>query len=131
MRVSVFALTLLVAQIPNYNPAGIWESETGVEYQILQNGADLQVKLVPGSNTKYLQYDVSLKKQDEINTYKGTGTFTAKMEGGKECKFDTEWLLVIVSPARMFGTTTGIQADKKTCVVKEKSQEPVDLKKKK
>jgi len=84
MRLPVLALTLLVVQIPKYNPTGIWESETGVEYQILENGADLEVKLVPGSNTKYLQYDVSLKKQDEINTYRGTGTFTAKMEGGKE-----------------------------------------------
>src|SRR5437588_8682068 len=97
MKLSVLALTLLLAQIPKNNATGIWESSSGAKYEIRQNGVNLQVKLVPGSNRKYVQYEVALKSQDEVNTYKGTGTFVAKMESGKECKFDTEWEFVIVS----------------------------------
>ena len=131
MKLSILALALLLAQIPKNNPNGIWESTSGVQYEIRQSGANLEVKLVPGSNPKYVQYDVTLKNQDEINSYKGTGTFVAKMEGGKECKFETEWQMVVVSQNRILGTTTGIQADKNTCAVKEKNQAQLDLKKKK
>jgi len=131
MKLSLLALTLLLAQVPKNNPNGIWESTSGVKYEIRQNGANLQVKMVPGSNPKYVQYDVTLKNQDEINTYKGTGTFVAKMEGGQECKFDTEWQLVVVAAERILGTTTGVEADKKTCAIKEKNQALLDLKKKK
>jgi hypothetical protein len=131
MRFSILALTLLLTQIPKNSPNGIWESTSGVQYEIRQNGADVRVKMVPGSNSKYLQYDVTLKNQDEINTYKGTGTFVAKMESGKECKFETEWQLVVVSPDRILGSTTGVQADKNTCAIKEKNEAQLDLKKKK
>jgi len=124
-------LILLLTQIPKNNATGVWESNSGARYEIRQNGSDLQVKLVPGSNPKYVQYDVTLKNQDEINSYKGTGTFVAKMEGGKECKFDTEWQLVVVAPDRILGVTTGVQADKNTCAIKEKDQAQLDLKKKK
>lgn len=130
MKLSILALTLLLAQIPKNNPNGIWESTSGVQYEIRLNGANLQVKMVPGSNPKYLKYDVTLKNQDEINTYKGTGTFVAKMESGKECKFETEWEMVVVTPTRILGSTTGVQADKNTCAVKEKNQAQLDLKKK-
>jgi hypothetical protein len=131
MKLSVLALALLIAQIPKNNANGIWESESGTRYEIHQNGADMQVKLVPGSNPKYVEYEVNLKNQEEINTYKGTGKFVAKMEGGKQCKFDTDWQLVIVSPERILGTTTNIIADKNTCAIKETNVTQVDLKKKK
>ncbi len=131
MKLSLLALMLLFAQIPKNNPNGIWESESGTRYEIHQNGPNMQVKLVPGSNPKYVEYEVTLKNQEEINTYKGTGTFVAKMEGGKQCKFDTDWQLVVVSPDRILGASTTILADKNTCAIKEKNQTQMDLKKKK
>ena len=131
MKLPFLTLLLLLAQVPKNNANGIWESTSGSRYEIRQNGQNLQVKLVPGSNPKYMQYEVTLKNQDEINTYKGTGTFVAKMESGKECKFETEWTLVVVSAERILGDSTNIVADKNTCEIKEKSQGQLDLKKKK
>ncbi len=132
MKLSLLTLAFLVAQIPKNSATGIWqESSSGSKYEIRQNGQNLQIKLVPGSNPKFLQYDVALKNQQEVNTYKGSGTFVAKMESGKECKFETEWQFVVVSPERILGMTTRILADKNTCEIKEKSQTQLDLKKQK
>jgi hypothetical protein len=131
MKLSLLALALLLAQIPKNNANGIWESASGARYEIRQNGQNLQVKLVQGSSPKYMQYEVTLKNQDEINTYKGSGNFVAKMEGGKECKFETQWTLVVVSAERILGDSTNIVADKNTCEIKEKNQGQLDLKKKK
>ena len=131
MKFLPLVLILLLAQIPKYNPNGVWESESGSQYELLLNGSDLHVKLVPGSNPKFLQYEVDTKNQEEVNTYKGTGFFVAKMDTGKECKLSTEWQFVVVSPERIIGITTSITADQNTCEVKEKSQTQLDLKKKK
>lgn len=132
MKLLALALALLVAQkVPKNDPNGVWQADTGSQYELHLTGANLQVKLVPGSNPKFLSYEVTLSNQDEINTYKGTGTFVAKMEGGKECKFETEWQLVVVSADRILGAATGILADKQTCAIREKNQLQLDLKKKK
>ena len=131
MKFFILALAFLQTPVPKNNPAGIWEANTGSRFEIQPNGGDLQVKMVPGSNPKFLNYELTLKNQGEVNTYKGTGTFTAKMESGRECKFNTEWMFVVVSPERIIGSATDVQADKRTCQVKEKSQVQLDLKKKK
>ena len=124
-------LPLLVAQVPKNNPNGVWEAETGSQFQMRLNGKDLHVNIVPGSNPKFIQYEVDLKNEDEINTYSGKGFFVAKMEGGKECKFPTEWRFVIVSPERILGISSNIIADSKTCEIKERKQAQLDLKKSK
>jgi len=131
VKLFALALTLLLAQIPKHNPNGIWQADTGSQFEMRLTGSNVQVKIVPGSNPKFIRYDVDLKNQGEINTYKGTGTFIAKMESGKECKFETEWLFVVVSPERILGATTEILADKNTCAIKERNQVQLDLKKKK
>jgi hypothetical protein len=131
MRFFVLALALLQAPVPKNNPNGAWQADTGSVYDIKLNGTDVQVVMVPGSNAKLKSYEVTLKNQNEPNTYKGTGTFIAKMESGKECKFTTEWMFVVVSPDRIIGTATGINADKNTCEIKERPQLQLDLKKKK
>jgi hypothetical protein len=130
------ALSLILAlfftqQIPKYSPVGVWETETGSQYELRLTGSDLQAKIVPGSNPKYIRYEVDLKNQEELNTYKGTGFFVAKMESGKECKFDTEWILVVVSADRIIGGGTNIIADKETCAIKEKAQVQLNLVRKK
>ena len=124
-------LPLLVAQVPKNNPNGVWEAETGSQFQMRLNGKDLHVNIVPGSNPKFIQYEVDLKNEDEINTYSGEGFFVAKMEGGKECKFPTEWRFIIVSPERILGISSNIVADSKTCEIKETTQSQLDLKKSK
>jgi hypothetical protein len=133
MKLLALALALLFAQkVPKNDPNGMWLADSGSQYELHLNGANLQVRMVPGSNPKFLSYEVTLRNQEEINTYKGTGTFVAKMEGtGKECKFETEWQVVVVSPDRILGAATGILADKQTCAIREKNQLQLDLKKKK
>ena len=127
----MLVLSLLSAQVPKNNPNGVWEAETGSQFQMRLSGKDLHVNIVPGSNPKFIQYEVDLKNEDEINTYSGKGFFVAKMEGGKECKFPTEWRFVIVSPERILGISSNIVADSKTCEIKETTQSQLDLKKSK
>ena len=127
----MLVLSLLSAQVPKNNPNGVWEAETGSQFQMRLNGKDLHVNIVPGSNPKFIQYEVDLKNEDEINTYSGKGFFVAKMEGGKECKFPTEWRFIIVSPERILGISSNIVADSKTCEIKQKAQSQLDLKKSK
>lgn len=124
-------MALFLTQIPKYSPNGVWESRGGSQYKLRLDGTELHVTLVPGSNPKFVQYQVEAKIQGDINTYKGAGSFVAKMEGGKECKFPTEWHLVVVSPDRIIGNATDITADQKTCEIKEKSEIQLDLMKKK
>jgi len=131
MKFLTFVLTLLTAQIPKYNPTGVWEAETGSQFELRLSGSDLHVKIVPGSNPKFLEYELDMKNQDEVNTYKGSGFFVAKMEGGKECKLPTEWEFVVVSPDRIIGAATLVMANRETCEITEKSQGQLDLKKKK
>ena len=127
----MLVLSLLSAQVPKNNPNGVWEAETGSQFQMRLSGKDLHVNIVPGSNPKFIQYEVDLKNEDEINTYSGKGFFVAMMEGGKECKFPTEWRFIIVSPERILGISSTIVADSKTCEIKEKTQSQLDLKKSK
>jgi len=127
----ILVLTLLVAQIPKHNPSGIWQAETGSQYEIRLNGTDLRVNIVPGSNPKFLQYEVEMKNEEEINTYSGKGFFVAKMEGGKECKFPTQWRFIVVSSDHILGISSSVTADSKTCEIKEQTQTQLDLKKNK
>ena len=125
---------LLLAQIPKNDPTGVWQAESGSKlgskYTIKLTGSDLEVALVPNSNPKYVDYRVNLKLQEEeINTYKGTGFFVAKMETGKECKFETEWQLTVVQAGKIFGSTTSVIADSNTCEVREKTLVQLDLRK--
>ena len=132
MKSLALILTLLATQqIPKNNPNGIWESESGSQYEFRLSGSDLHVRIVPGSSPKFLRYEVEMKNLEEVNTYKGTGFFLAKMGSGKECKFDTQWQLVVVSPDRIIGSATNIIADQNTCEIKEKSELQLDLKRKK
>jgi len=132
MKSLALVLTLLfIQQIPKNNPNGIWEATGRSQYEIRANGSNLLVKIVPGSNPKFLQYELTMKNEEEANTYSGTGFFIAKMEGGKECKVPTEWRFVVVTPERIIGMASNMTVDQKTCEVKEKTQVQLDLKKKK
>jgi len=130
----LLVLTLLIpAQVPNpkNDPTGVWLAETGSKFQIQFSGSDLHVKMIPGSNPKFLQYEMELQNEKEANTYYGKGFFVAKMETGKECKLTTDWRVVVVSRDRIIGTVTSVSADGKTCAVQETTQIPLDLKRQK
>ena len=134
MKSLALILTLLLSQevrIQKNNPDGVWVADTGSQYEMHLTGSDLRVKLVPGSNPKFLQYELDLKNEQDINTYSGKGFFVAKMETGKECRLSTEWRLVIVSTDRIIGNATNVTADSQTCEVKETTQVLLDLSKKK
>jgi hypothetical protein len=53
------------------------------------------------------------------------------MEGGKECKFPTQWRFIVVSADRIIGISSNVAANSKTCEIKEQTQIQLDLKKKK
>jgi|SRR5438874_13627774 len=131
MTTLLLVLPLVFAQVPKNSPNGIWEAETGSQYEMRLTGKDLHVRIVPGSNPKFVQYEVEMKNEEEANTYSGTGFFVAKMEGGKECKFPTQWRFIVVSAERILGISSNVKADSKTCQVKEQSQIQLNLKKKK
>jgi len=121
---------LMLAQVPKNDPTGVWEADSGSKYNMKLTGSDLKVTIVPNSNPRYLQYEVNLtlQKDIDINTYKGAGFFVAKMQTGKECKVDTEWQFTVVQPTRIFGSATNITVDSSTCEVKDKDQVRLDLK---
>ena len=130
MKSAIFlGLFLITSQIPKNNPNGVWEAETGSKFNLQLSGSDLKVQIVDGSNPRYLKYELSLTNQEEANTYQGKGYFIAKLQDGKECRFDTEWQIIIVSPDRILGSASNIVPIPGTCEIKEKSQIQVDLKK--
>jgi len=133
MRLLLVLTLLFLPQIPNpkNDPTGVWLADTGSQFQIQLSGSDMHVSMVPGTNPKFLQYEMELKNEKEVNTYYGKGFFIAKMETGKECKLTTDWRVVVVSPERIIGTVTSVTADGKTCEIQETTQVPIDLKKKK
>jgi hypothetical protein len=124
------ALILTQNQAPKNDPNGTWEAETGTKYEITLSGADLRVQLVPGSNPSFLKYEVNLKNAGEVNTYKGSGYFVAKFKNGKECKFDTEWQIIVVQKETIVGSTSTVVPDPDTCEIKERSTSMIILKKK-
>ena len=130
----LLVLTLLFTpQVPNpkNDPTGVRVADTGSQFQIQLSGSDMHIRMVPGTNPKFLQYEMELKNEKEVNTYWGKGFFVAKMETGKECKLTTEWRVVVVSPDRIIGTVSSVAADGKTCEVQETTQVPLDLKRQK
>ena len=134
MKSLALILTLLLSQeirIQKNNPNGVWVAGTGSQFEMRLNGSDLHVNLVPGSNPKFLQYEVDLKNEQDVNTYSGKGFFVAKMETGKECRLSTEWRFVIVSNDRLIGNASNVTADGQTCAVQETTQVRLDLTKKK
>ena len=94
-------------------------------------GSDLKVKIVANSNPTFLDYEVDLKHKPEtdVNTYEGKGFFVAKLKSGKECKFETEWQVVVVQPVRIFGKAMSIIPNQDTCEVQDKDWVQLDLKK--
>src|SRR5262249_5299434 len=112
---------LLVQQTSKNDPNGIWESASGTQYKLQLTGSDLKLQLVEGSNPSFLKYEVNLKNQGEVNRYKGTGYFLAKLKNGKECRFETEWEIVVIEQDEIIGSTSNIVPDPDTCAVKDKS----------
>src|SRR5262245_5138291 len=124
------ALILAQNQVPKNDPNGIWEAETGTKYEIRLSGSDLRVQLVEGSNPSFVKYEVNLKNAGEVNTYKGSGYFVARMKNGKECKFDTDWQIIVVQKETIIGDTSTVVPDPDTCEIKERGSSMIVLKKK-
>jgi hypothetical protein len=130
MKLTILSFLLLAAlQIPKNDPTGIWQSASGTGYELHLKGSDLSVTLVPGSSTKYLKYEVNLKNAEEVNTYVGKGYFIAKLANEKECRFDTDWQVYVVTPTQIVGSTTQIIPVPGTCEIQEKSEIQLQLKK--
>ncbi len=134
MRTAILSVLLLWgSQIQKNDPNGVWVSaETGTQFRFQLTGPDLKVVIVDGSNPRYLKYEVNLQvAADEVNTYRGKGYWVAKSNAGKECRFETTWEILIVSPDQLFGKAPQISFDSATCEIKEKGELVLDLKKKK
>jgi hypothetical protein len=133
---------LLLAQIaknrsaPTYPPGGIWESPSGVRYNIRLSGDELLIQLA-GTHPTFLQYEVKLKHNKDAadagdpNRYEGTGFFRAKLKSGKECRFDTKWEIAVVAPKTILGSAPDYQdPDPETCKPKNVEQKRIELTKK-
>ncbi len=130
MKLTILSLLLFAAlQMPKNDPTGTWQSASGTGYELHLKGSDLSVTLVPGTSKTYLKYEVNLKNAQEANTYVGKGYFVAKLENQKECRYETDWQLIVVSPTQIVGTTTKIVPDPETCEIKEKGDVQLQLKK--
>jgi hypothetical protein len=126
----MMAMFLVQQKPPKNDPNGTWEAETGTRFELRLADTDLHVQLVEGSNPTFLKYEVNLKNTGEVNTYKGAGYFVAKLKNGKECKFDTDWQVVVVQKDTIFGFTSTVVPDPDTCAVTERSSSMITLKKK-
>ena len=124
------ALLVIPQQIPKNDPNGLWAATTGTEYEIRLVGADLQVRIVPGSSSTFLEYNVELLGTDEPNTYNGTGQFKARLENGRECEFETTWQIIVVAPDRILGSASQIVPDPETCEVLETGNLQLNLQRK-
>src|SRR5215468_483233 len=113
---------------PKNDPTGVWQSDTGTKFDMKLMGSAIKVHLVDGSNPAYLKYDIDLQNTGEKNTYKGVGSFVAKFKE-KECRFDTEWSIVVVGPEAIVGYMSKIVPNPATCEVVEKGIDLVRLKK--
>jgi hypothetical protein len=125
----LLGLFLIGAQTPKNDPNGVWQADSGTKFSFRLTGSDLKVQVVEGSNPRYLKYEMNLKNQEEVNTYVGSGYFIAKLQDGKECRFDTEWQIVVVQPDRIVASATNIVPVPGTCDIAEKTSVRVDLRK--
>jgi hypothetical protein len=135
MRLAITLLGLLISQaksdMPKNDPNGIWESSAGTRFEMKLTGSELAVQLVPTPEGRYVSYNVALSNKDqETNTYVGKGFFVAKVAGGKECRFDTDWQVIVITSDHIIGSTSSVVPDPATCEAKERSQAQLDLTKK-
>ena len=124
-------MTMLLPQKPapaRNDPNGVWQSDTGTKFEMKLTDSALKVQLVEGSNPVYVKYEVNLKNTGEVNTYEGVGYFVAKVQG-KECRFDTDWAIVVAQRELIVGTISHVVPVPETCEVKQRSQEFTQLKK--
>ncbi len=126
----LLSLLTWIQVMPKSNPTGIWKAATGSEFELKLVGDDVEVQIVAGSNPTYSEYLVDLKGTEEPNTYKGTGHFKAKLQNGRECEFDTEWHIVVVTDDRIIGVGTRIVPNPETCEIVEKGDLQLDLQRK-
>jgi hypothetical protein len=128
----ILAIAILLGQArpPRNDPNGIWQAETGTRFELRLTGSDLRVQLVEGSNPRFVKYEVNLKNTGEVNTYTGTGSFVAKMQNGKECRFDTEWQIIVVQAEKIAGFTSSVVPDPETCEVTGRTSIMIELQKK-
>ncbi len=126
----LLSLLTWVQAMPKSNPNGIWKAASGSEFELTVVGDDVQVQIVRGSNPTYLEYTVDLKGTEEPNTYQGTGHFKARLQNGRECEFETEWHVVVVTDDRIIGIATRIVPDPETCDIIESGDLQVDLQRK-
>ncbi len=129
MQTAVLIGLILVSQVmPKSNPNGTWEADTGSQFELRLVGSDVKVRIVPGSNPRFLEYELDLKGTEEPNTYQGGGRFKARLSNGRECEFDTEWQVVVVTDDRIIGVAKTVTPDPETCEIVETGQAQLDLK---
>jgi hypothetical protein len=116
------------AQPAKNDPNGVWQSDSGTKFEMKLSDSNLKVQLVDGSNPVYLKYEVNLKNTGEVNTYEGSGFFVAKVKE-KECRFVTDWHIIVVQPAAIAGYISHVVPDPATCEVVERRDEFTQLKK--
>ena len=131
IKIVLASFLFLFHQSPQrIDPNGIWESSTGTRFELKLSGSNLSVTLVPLSNPQFVEYKLALKNTENVNTYEGEGYFVVKVSETKECRFDTEWHLVVTSTDSLSGVSLAVLPDPETCAAKDSRMGPLELKKK-
>jgi|SRR5579883_900732 len=128
----IILAVLLLASLPQKSaqndPNGTWQTDSGTKFELRLTGSDLKVQLVEGSTPLYVKYEVDLKNVGDPNRYEGKGYFVANLQE-KQCRFDTNWRVIVVQPGIIAGFISHVVPDPATCEVRDRTDEFVQLRK--
>ncbi len=127
---NVILLLLFAAATPaqeGLDPTGTWkvtETETRFRMETVEDGIAVHLG---AEHDVYAEYEVLLEPTSQANGYQGEGFFIARLSGGRECRFETQWQVFVTSQERIVGVITSTVPAAEGCAVKETSQIPLDL----
>ena len=130
VMMNVLLLLLFATATPaqeGLDPTGTWkvtETETRFRMETVEDGIAVHLG---AEHDVYTEYEVLLEPTSQANGYQGEGFFIAKLSGGRECRFETEWQVFVTSQERIVGVITSTVPAAEGGAVKETNQIPLDL----
>ena len=125
MKALLLLLSLGFTQ-QTFNPSGLWEVvDKDTHYRLVRTDTGIHVSL-GADHAQFVEYEVDLS-WTELNSYEGSGYFVALLGDGRECRFDTEWRIVLADPQRILGETSRIVPEQEGCGIAERAESALQL----
>ena len=125
MKALLLLLSLGFTQ-QTFNPSGLWEVvDKDTQYRLTRTGTGIHVSL-GADRAQFVEYEVDLS-WTELNSYQGSGYFVARLGDGRECRFETQWRLVVANARRIVGVTSSIVPEEEGCGVAERAESSLQL----